>query len=129
MAAMNPYSQYSQNKVMTATPAELTLMLYDGIIKFSRRAKMAISQNNVADANNALIRTQDIIRELILSLKMEYAVSKDLHSLYDFMLNNLIEANIYKDTKKIDEVIELAQELHDTWKEAIVIERRDRKKA
>lgn len=129
MAVTNPYQQYSQNKALTATPGELTLMLYDGIIKFSRRAKVAIEQKNIKEANDALVRTQDIIRELMFSLKTEYEVGQQLHQLYDFMLSNLLEANIRKDVKYIDEVIDLAQDLHDTWKEAIKLERQQRKQA
>ena len=129
VAVTNPYKQYSQNKVMTATPGELTLMLYDGIIKFAKRAKVAIEQKNIKEANENLVRTQNIIRELMLSLKTNYEVGMQLHQLYDFMLNHLIEANIRKDTKYVDEVIELAQDLHDTWKEAIKLERQQRKQA
>lgn len=125
----NPYQQYTQNKVFTATPGELTLMLYDGIIKFSKRAKVAIEQKNIQDANEALLRSQNIIRELMITLKTEYEVAKQLEKLYDFMLNNLIEANLKKDAKYVDEVIELAQDLHDTWKEAIKLERQQRKRA
>jgi len=129
VAVTNPYKQYSQNKVMTATPGELTLMLYDGIIKFAKRAKVAIEQKNIKEANENLVRTQNIIRELMLSLKTNYEVGMQLHQLYDFMLNHLIDANIRKDTKYVDEVIELAQDLHDTWKEAIKLERQQRKQA
>ena len=129
MAVTNPYKQYSQNKVLTATPGELTLMLYDGIIKFAKRAKVAIEQKNIKEANENLVRAQNIVRELMLSLKTNYEVGMQLHRLYDFMLNHLIDANIRKDTKYVDEVIELAQDLHDTWKEAIKLERQQRKQA
>lgn len=129
LATNNPYQQYTQNKVLTATPGELTLMLYDGILKFGKRAKVAIEQRNISDANESLMRTQDIIRELVLTVKQDYEVGKQLALLYDFMLNNLIEANIKKDAKYVDEVLELAQELHDTWKEAIRVERHQRKQA
>jgi len=129
VAVTNPYKQYSQNKVLTATPGELTLMLYDGIIKFAKRAKVAIEQKNIKEANENLVRAQNIVRELMLSLKTNYEVGMQLHRLYDFMLNHLIDANIRKDTKYVDEVIELAQDLHDTWKEAIKLERQQRKQA
>lgn len=129
MTVNNPYQQYAQNKVFTATPGELTLMLYEGILKFSRRAKLSLEQNKPMEANTALIRVQDIIRELKFALDKQYALSGQLENLYNFMLQHLIEANIRKDSKYIDEVIELAQELHDTWKEAIKLERQQRKQA
>ncbi len=129
MTVNNPYQQYAQNKVFTATPGELTLMLYEGILKFSRRAKLSLEQNKPMEANTALIRTQDIIRELKFALDKQYALSGQLENLYNFMLQHLIDANIRKDSKYIDEVIELAQELHDTWKEAIKLERQQRKQA
>ncbi|OEH86767.1 flagellar export chaperone FliS [Desulfuribacillus stibiiarsenatis] len=129
MATSNPYQQYAQNKVFTATPGELTLMLYEGILKFCKRAKVAIEQKNIREANDALIRSQNIIRELKYTLKQEYEVGKQLAQLYDFMLNQLIEANIKKEAKLVDEVLGLAQELHDTWKEAIKLERQQRKQA
>ena len=129
MTVNNPYQQYAQNKVFTATPGELTLMLYDGILKFGRRAKLFLEQNKPMEANAALIRAQDIIRELKYALDKQYELSDQLEKLYDFMLQHLIDANIRKDSKYIDEVLDLAQELHDTWKEAIKLERQQRKQA
>lgn len=129
MTVNNPYQQYTQNKVFTATPGELTLMLYDGILKFCKHAKHHLEQNKPMEANDALIRAQDIIRELKYSLDKQYEVSDQLEKLYDFMLGHLIDANIRKDSKYIDDVLGLAQELHDTWKEAIRLERQQRKQA
>ncbi len=119
MAMKNPYGQYKQNSVMTASPQELTLMLYNGALKFIGKAKIFIEQKNISKANESLIRAQDIIRELNITLNMEYEVSQNLRSLYTYIIERLIDANISKDIKVLDEVSEMVTELRDTWKEAM----------
>lgn len=105
---------------MTATPEELTLMLYNGAIKFVNIAKLSIEDKNIKKAHEALIRAQDIITELNATLNMDYEISKNLRSLYEFMLDQLVDANIKKEIEPLDEVLELLTELRDTWKEVIV---------
>ena len=119
MAMKNPYGQYKQNSVMTASPQELTLMLYNGALKFIGKAKIFIDQKNIPKANEAIIRTQDIIQELNITLNMDYEVSQNLRGLYTYMIERLVDANISKDIKILDEVSEMVTELRDTWKEAI----------
>ncbi|MDW7674420.1 MAG: flagellar export chaperone FliS [Bacillota bacterium] len=123
MALNNPYQQYQQNNVYTATPGELTLMLYNGAIKFLKQAKVAIEEKNIEEANNKICRVQDILAELMSSLNMDIEISNNLYALYDFMNNRLIEANIKKESKMIDEVEGMLVELRDTWKEVIKINR------
>ena len=96
MATVNPYQQYQEQSVMTASPGELTLMLYNGCIKFINQAKLFIEQKNIEKANNAIIRAQDIIQELMVTLNMDYEISKNLAALYDYMNRRLIDANISK---------------------------------
>lgn len=115
----NPYGQYKQNSVMTASPQELTLMLYNGALKFIGKAKIFIEQKNIQKANESLIRAQDIIRELNITLNMDYEVSQNLRSLYTYIIERLVDANISKDIKVLDEVGEMITELRDTWKEAM----------
>jgi len=112
-------NQYKQNTVYTATPEELTLMLYDGCIKFMNIAKYNIENNDIQKSHEALLRAQDIIMELRSTLDTSYEISNNLMSLYDFMRERLIDANIRKDTKPIDEALEIMTELRDTWKEAM----------
>lgn len=119
MAMNNPYSQYKQNSIMTASPQELTLMLYNGALKFIGQAKIYIEQKNIPKANDSILRAQAIIQELNITLNMEYEVSKGLRSLYTYILDKLIDANISKDTKHLDEAAEMVTELRDTWKEAM----------
>lgn len=117
--ANNAASAYNDSKVLTATPAELTLMLYEGAIKFCNIAIMAIEKNDMQKANLNIIKAENIILELRSTLDMKYPVSMQLDSIYDFINRNLIEANIKKDKSKIEEVLGLIRELRDTWKEAM----------
>lgn len=111
--------QYKQNTIYTATPEELTLMLYDGCIKFMNIARYSIENKNIQKSHEALMRAQDIIVELRTTLDTSYEISSNLISLYDFMRERLMDANINKDTKPIEEALELMTELRDTWKEAM----------
>lgn len=115
----NALNQYKQNVVFTATPEELTLMLYDGSIKFMNIAKYSIENDDIQRAHEALIRAQDIIIELNSSLNMEYELSTNFRRLYEFILDKLIDANIQKEIEPIDEALEILTEMRDTWKEAM----------
>ncbi len=117
----NPYVKIKQTQIMTATPAELTLMLYDGAIKFSNQAIQAIRMNEVENAHTLIIKVQNIIREFQITLDKSYPVAKDLDLMYDFVYNTLLEANVKKDEKKVEDALYIIRELRDTWKQAIKI--------
>lgn len=117
---MNPYQQYQENQVMTAPPERLVLMLYEGALRFLRLAKKAVEEKNYADANNYIVRVEDIIMELNMSLDMNYELSKNLRSLYNFIYEKLIEANIKKDLSKLEEVEGLLEGLKEAWQGAYV---------
>ena len=87
-----------------AKPEELTLMLYNGAIKFLQQAKMAIENKDLAKANSLILKTQDIITELMITRNTDYEVSISLHALYDYMKQRLIEANMAKDITVLEEV-------------------------
>ncbi|MET3193341.1 flagellar export chaperone FliS [Bacillus sp. OAE603] len=123
MAMKNPYEQYQQNSVNTASPGELTLMLYNGCLKFIHLAKGAIAQKNFAERNKNIIKAQDIIRELMVTLDMEQEVSQNLMQLYDYLNRQLIQANIKNDVSILEEVEGFVTEFRDTWKEVIQINR------
>ncbi|MFU0800391.1 MAG: flagellar export chaperone FliS [Xylanivirga thermophila] len=126
MAINNPYKEYQQQSVLTATPEELTLMLYNGCIKFTKQAIVAIQKQDMQCANTAILKAQDIVSELMGSLDMQYDISKDLMAIYDFIVTSLIDANIKKDENVLKEVLELMTELRDTWGQAIKITRKQR---
>lgn len=122
MALRNPYkaySQYKQNTVSTASPEELTLMLYNGMIKFANQAIISIEEKKIPQAHEAIVRTSDIVTELNATLNMDYDVAKGLRPLYDFLYERLTEANINKDKRIIEEIIPIMTELRDTWKQAM----------
>ena len=123
MATTNPYQSYKQNSVNTASPGELTLMLYNGCLKFIGLAKNAIQNNDIATRNVNIQKAQNIIQELMVTLNMEIPISKNFMSLYDFMNRQLIKANIVSDIKILEDVEFLLVEFRDTWKEAIQINR------
>lgn len=112
-------NQYKQNSVLTATPEELTLMLFDGAIKFMNISKFNIENKDTAKAHTSLMRAQDIVLELNYSLDMSYEISKELRELYDFVISKLIDANINKDPKSIDEALVIITGMRDTWKEVM----------
>jgi flagellar secretion chaperone FliS len=116
---VNPYEVYQKNQVTTAKPAELTLMLYNGAIKFLQQAKLAIENKDLEKANTSIIRTQDIITELIVTLNHDYEISQNLLSLYEYMKQRLLEANFKKDLEIIGEVETMLKELKITWQQAI----------
>lgn len=113
------YNAYLRSKVMTATPAELTLMLYEGAIKFVNKAIMSIEKNDVMGAHNNLMKTQRIIEELRASLDHKYPVAKEFDTVYEYILRRLVEANIKKDKDILEEVLEHLRTMRDTWKEVM----------
>ena len=119
MLNANPYQQYQQNAVTSASPGELTLSLYNGKIKFTKQAILAIDKGDIETANHTIIRTQEIISYLMDTLNNDYEISNNLSSLYDYMNRRLTEANIKKDKAILEEVLGLIEELRDTWGEAL----------
>ncbi len=113
------YDQYKRSSVETVSPGKLLLMLYDGALKNINNATLAIKDNNINQAHNDIVKTQDIIVELMSTLDMSYDISKSLFSLYDYIMNRLIEANINKDAVILEEVGAFVGELRDTWQEAV----------
>ena len=119
MALPGAYSQYNNSKVLTASPAELTLMLYDGAIKFCNIAVLAVDQNDIEKAHNNIIRTQRIVDYFRQTLDMKYPVSEDFDRVYSYLSKRLIEANIKKDKEILEEVNQHLHSMRDTWQEVI----------
>ena len=123
MALHNPYQAYQSNAVTTASPGELTLMLYNGCLRFIKAARMAMENKEIEKKNENLIKAQNIISELRVTLNMELEVSKNMMAMYDYILRRLIEANMKNDTAILDEAEELVTGFRDTWKQAIQLNR------
>lgn len=119
MATINPYQAYQQNSVMTASPQELTLMLYNGSLKFMKLAKKAMADNNFQEKNTNIIKAQNITQELRVTLDQDAEISKNMEQLYEYMYTRLIEANTKNDVAILEEVEGLMVELRDTWKQVM----------
>jgi len=115
----NPYQTYQQNSVMTASPQELTLMLYNGCLKFIKLAKRAMMEKNFEEKNKNMIKAQMIIQELRGTLDPDIELSQGLEQMYEYLYNRLVEANMKNDIEALDEVINFVMELRDTWKQVI----------
>lgn len=120
----NGYQAYQNNSILTASGEKLTLMLYNGAIKFCNQAKEAIENKDISEAHRLIVRSQDIIEQLQASLDDKYPVSEYFNQVYDFINYQLIEANINKDTDNIDVAIEFIREIRDTWEEAMKLAKR-----
>ena len=119
MALPNAYSQYSTNRILTASPAELTLMLYEGAIKFCNIAIMGVEQENIQKAHDNIMKTERIIKEFQITLNHDYPVAKDFDAVYSYLIRRLHEANIKKDKAIMEEVLTHLRTMRDTWKEVM----------
>lgn len=123
MALPGAYAQYKNNKVLTASPAELTLMLYEGAIKFCNIAMMAIDSKDVQKAYTNIVKAEKIIDYLRATLDMRYPVAQDFENIYSYLATRLTEANIKKDKEILVEVHGHLNSVRDTWKEVMRIGR------
>lgn len=123
MVGKNPYAQYNNSKILTASPAELTLMLYEGAIKFCNIAIMGIEQNDIEKAHNNILKVQRIIDEFRSTLDRKYPVAEDFDRVYVYILQRLFEANIKKDKEILEEVLTHLRSMRDTWKEVMKVNR------
>ncbi len=123
MSAQSAHQAYKQNSVSQASPGELTLMLYNGCIKFLGKAKMAIQDKNIQEKNLNLQKAQRIIQELMSTLNMDIEISNSMMQMYEYMNRRLIDANIQNDVDVVNEVEGYVVDFRDTWKEVIKVNR------
>ena len=123
MAIHNPYAAYQNNSVNTSTPGELTLMLYNGCLKFIEQAKRAMVAEQIEDKNTAIQKAQAIISELMITLDTTIPVAENMLVLYEFANSRLIDGNIKNDPALLDEASDIIREFRDTWKQVIQINR------
>ncbi len=114
---------YKNNSIQTASPAELTLMLYDGAVKFCNIALAAIEKQDVQKANTNIIKAEKIIVEFRATLDFKYPVAKDFDLVYDYIYRRLVEANIKKDADILNDALKYIREMRDTWKEVMRLNR------
>jgi len=125
--ANKAYATYASNKILTASPGELTLMLYEGAIKFANIAQAAMENKEVEKAHNNVIKVRNIILEFQTTLNHDYPVAEDFNNIYEYIKYRLTEANLNKDPKIMEEILGHLRTLRDTWKE--VMERNKMAKA
>lgn len=123
MSLLNPYQQYAQNQVTTATPEELTHLLYKGAVKFITLAIKAIEEKHMEEAHTNIVKAQNIYRELLITLDEKYPVSKNLASLYEYIIEQLVQANIKKDKDELNQVLGMSKEFVEVWGEALRVYR------
>ncbi len=119
MLQQNAYAQYQNNKIMTASPAELTLMLYEGAIKFGNIAIAAMENKNPAKAHENIVRVENIIQNFRETLDKKYPVWQDFENIYVYLLRRCHEANVAKDPEIMEEVLKHLRSMRDNWKEVI----------
>ncbi len=119
MALPNAYAQYQRNKILTASPAELTLMLYEGAIKFCNIAIMGIESKDIEKAHNNIRKVERIIEEFQITLDHKYPVAEDFDKVYKYLIVRLHEANMTKDKAILEEVLEHLRGMRDTWKQVM----------
>ena len=119
MALPSAYAQYNNSKVLTASPAELTLMLYDGAIKFCNIAELSVEKNDIPRAHENIRKVRNIIGYLHSTLDMKYEVSKDFDNIYSYLERRLVEANVKKDKEILEEINTHLHSIRDNWKEVM----------
>ena len=124
MSVNKAYQTYQNNSVNTASGGELTLMLYNGCMKFIKQAMKDIQANNYEGKNKNIQKAQNIIRELMITLDPKVEISKQIQPLYEFILNQLTAANIENDVKKLEDALGLVTEFRDTWKQVLLKHRK-----
>lgn len=120
MAFNQAYAEYNRNKVLTASPAELTLLLYEGAIKFCNIAIIGLEQNDMEKVHNNIIKVENIIEEFQATLNHKYSVAEDFDKIYKYIYNLLVEANIKKDKELLEQALTELRGMRDTWKEVMV---------
>lgn len=128
MAMPTGYSAYQNSKIMTASPAELTLMLYEGAIKFCNIAIVGIEQKDIQKAHDNITKVERIIEEFRATLNFKYPVAKDFDEVYKYLYDRLVQANLKKDKEILEEVLKHLRTMRDTWKEVMKLSKQEQAK-
>lgn len=121
--AQSSFNQYKENSVSNAKPEELTLMLFNGLVKFILRARESIQGGRIPEAHNNIVRAQDIVQEFIRTLDHNYEVAESMALVYDYLYRRLVDANMKKDDAILAEVLGFSTDLRDTWAKAMKLSR------
>ena len=116
---VNAAQIYQGNQVSTASPAKLTLMLYEGAIKFCNLALIGIEENDVQKAHTNIMKAERIIEEFKTTLNHKYPVAKEFDLVYDVIYQKLVQANIKKDPELLEDALTHLRDMRDNWKEVM----------
>ncbi len=119
MALPNAYAQYNASKIMTASPAELTLLLYEGAIKFGNISIVKMEQKDIEGAYKNILKVGKIIDYLRETLDMKYAVAQDFENIYSYLSRRILECQTTKDPAIMEEVVRHLRSVRDNWKEVM----------
>ena len=114
----NPYQAYKQQSVLTMTPGDLLLALYDRIAKELTIAVISLEKNDITEINRSLQKAQLILKHLNDTLDHQYEVSASLSALYEYFIWVTVQANLKKDSKGLEEIIVMVQELRESFAKA-----------
>ena len=115
----NPYAEYQNSKVLTASPADRTLMLYDGMVKFINIAITGVEEKDYEKVNLNAQKAQRIIDHLNETLNDRYEVAKDFHNIYKCIMDALVQGNLHKDIAEFEQALDYAKSIRDTWKQVM----------
>ena len=117
MISNRPQDAYRKQDVLTASSVDLIVMLYDALKKNLVLGRRGIEKKDVPSAHKHLMKAQDITSALVSSLDMNYPISEELLALYEFIIKGTIDANVRKDAKPLEPIIEMVDTLREAWKE------------
>lgn len=126
MLATNYQQQYLKTKVETASPGDLTLLLYEELVRKLNMAKMFYEKKQYTEMTEKIHGAKSILYEFVATLNFEYEISNQLHALYDYYIRRLSEFTVNRKVEVLDEVIEFARDFLTTWKQALQIVKSDR---
>lgn len=123
MTLMNAYAQYNNSKVLTASPQELTKMLYDGAIKFCNIAQIGLEKGDDLKFTTNLVKVENIIDYLNSTLDMKYPVAKDFENVYNLMLGLCVDADLHREyaAENMAKVNKYLHTMRDTWVQAMAL--------
>lgn len=111
---------YQDNAITTASGPQLTMMLYNGCIKFINQAKSALENNDFENKNYYIQRAQDIVQEFMITLDHTVEISQQMMPMYEYIYHQLQQANIKNEMKFLDEALAYVTDFRDTWKEVML---------
>lgn len=114
----NPYQAYKQQSVMTMTPGQMLVVVFDELIKQLSFSQLAFEKNDIQEINRSLQKSQHILNELKLSLNFEYDISNNLNDIYNYFIRAIMNANIKKDSADLEDILQMVTELRDSFSEA-----------